>query len=179
MLICANWLARPGFHMPVLIFSGCCLMFTFSLLSHQTDQQGRVLTPHLEVCHCEAARLDGVRNCTGGRYLYLKPNIWAGKVEPDDNRGNEEIAPVLVEPGTVDSPFQNTSLFSSNVDYKFTVAPCDNGLCSAKDWLYGSGRACHLNGIGPLCGQCKAGTNLKLAVGVSCFQLFTNSLSLG
>eukprot|EP00117_Sycon_ciliatum_P031941 scpid98261/ scgid1188/ len=119
-----------------------------------------------------------IQKCSKGRFVDMKPGYWAGNVTTNSRRGSEK-EPLDWKSTAVDvvfetesnisnSTFKETQAYESFVNYPFGIAQCTNGLCKSSAWLYnGLGTpACVGNAAGILCGECRAGTRLKLALAV-------------
>ena len=119
-----------------------------------------------------------IQKCSKGRFVHMKPGYWAGNATTNSHR-DLEMEPldwkstgedVVFETGsnTSNITLKETQAYGSFVDYPFGIAQCTNGLCKSTAWLYnGSGTpACVGNAAGILCGECRAGTRLKLALAV-------------
>lgn len=153
----------------------CCPLLCYI----QTDADGNPLSPSYLVCRCRAAELSGIKRCFLGRHVVIKSNYWAGNVKASNstNQSTLDVGTVL-DPEqkihfvpfaneSIDESFENSSLRLQVPSRKFVAVACKTGLCSHADWLYGKEPDCSSNGVGPLCGKCQKGTNLKLASPVS------------
>eukprot|EP00117_Sycon_ciliatum_P041740 scpid64267/ scgid1188/ len=131
-----------------------------------------------------------IQKCSKGRFVDMKPGYWAGNVTTNSRRGSEK-EPLDWKSTAVDvvfetesnisnSTFKETQAYESFVNYPFGIAQCTNGLCKSSAWLYnGLGTpACVGNAAGILCGECRAGTRLKLALAQCVDCSMTSSIPL-
>ncbi|XP_065188155.1 uncharacterized protein LOC135818886 [Sycon ciliatum] len=146
------------------------------------------LTPLTKVCYCMNS--SAIQKCSKGRFVDMKPGYWAGNVttnsrldsekNPLDWKSTGENVVFETESNTSNITFKETQVYGSFVNYPFGIAQCTNGLCKSSAWLYnGSGTpACVGNAAGILCGECRAGTRLKLALAQCVDCSMTSSIPL-
>ncbi|XP_065188862.1 uncharacterized protein LOC135819561 [Sycon ciliatum] len=146
------------------------------------------LTPLTKVCYYMNSI--GIEKYSKGRYLHMKPGYGAGNVatnshhdsekEPLDWKSTAVDVVFETESNISNSTFKETQAYASFVDYPFGIAQCTNGLCKSSAWFYnGSGTpACVGNAAGILCGECRAGTRLKLALAKCVDCSMTSSIPL-